>query len=184
MKSCKVCFQSKDLRAFPQQQMNKDGRGNTCIDCLNAKKKVSPGAIARKMIKVVTTEQKSRQKTAKQMESISRNQEFEKIKREMFNEMFEENGYYFCQHSGIPCYKSELSVHHIVYRSERPNHLEINNRKNLIIVLHCTKFHSGERIKSVHHWFHEKKNRREYLVKERNLEELFGKEISFYQNIQ
>jgi len=56
-----------------------------------------------------------------------------------------------------------FSTHHIVFRSEKPNHPEMNNPANLIFLCH-----------NCHEGFHNDKRSRNYLVKERGLQELFG----------
>lgn len=87
------------------------------------------------------------------------------VNRKKFKENFiEKNGFLSCERC-----KKALSndifvshVHHIVYRSEAPKHENIHNLLNFLLV--CVKCHS---------WFHQKKDRRDYLVKERKLWELF-----------
>lgn len=181
MKKCKVCNLLKSIQEFPRQQMNKDGHGKTCIHCLMERKKTKPGTFARKILKDLKTEQKKRPKTPQQIRRIESEKELSKIKKEMFSEMLEEKGYYYCQLSGRTAKKSDLSVHHIVFRSELRGHPQVHNKKNLIIVLDPKGVCDEENNK--HRFLHNKKSRRIHLVKERNLEELFGTRISFYQNI-
>lgn len=80
------------------------------------------------------------------------------------NRMIDEKGYAYCQR----CFKGGrfLDCHHCVYQSEAPKHKHLNNSRNLIIV--CRECHS---------WFHSAKSNRDYLIKERNLTELFGTSI-------
>lgn len=77
----------------------------------------------------------------------------------------EKHGYWFCDrcktNNGYLC-----SMHHIVFRSEKPKHKHLHTKKNLIDL--CEK---------CHRYFHEKKDRRIYLIEERNLTELFGNDI-------
>lgn len=62
------------------------------------------------------------------------------------------------------CNKSSpLDIHHIIYKSEEGKHPEIHNPRNLILV-----------DRDCHRWLEADKSRRNYLVRERNLEELFG----------
>jgi hypothetical protein len=72
------------------------------------------------------------------------------------------------------CHKDDkgtvFHIHHIIYRSERRNHPEIHNKRNLIHV--CAEF-SG----CCHDLFHESKGNRDELVKERRLNELFGDDV-------
>lgn len=74
-------------------------------------------------------------------------------------------GYWFCD----KCKTNNdylASMHHIVYRSEKPKHKCLHAKKNLIDL--CAKCHV---------WFHEKKDRRNYLIEERKLTELFTNDI-------
>ncbi len=63
-----------------------------------------------------------------------------------------------------PMFKEEC--HHIVYRSEKPNHKEIHNKDNLIIL--CSECHD---------WIHRSKKRRNKIVEERKLFKLFGEDV-------
>lgn len=87
--------------------------------------------------------------------------------RKYGKEFVDKHGYKFCEECGIN-QSLRFETHHIVFASEKPKHKELHNPKNLILV--CIKchnnFHSGKT--------HEK---RKHLVKQRGLEELFGKEI-------
>ena len=56
-----------------------------------------------------------------------------------------------------------LDAHHIVFRSERPNHPNLNDKINIILV--CRECHNQ---------FHEKKETRDEIVKERNLNQIFN----------
>lgn len=83
-------------------------------------------------------------------------------RKELVEEMQDENGYIYCQN----CHKSrafKFEVHHIIFRSERPKHPFLHNKKNLIIL--CS---------SCHEFFHKVKSWRENLVKERGLDEIFN----------
>ena len=93
--------------------------------------------------------------------SIS-NKKFDVVKSALKSEIVSEDGYISCQHCGINnSYVWE--THHIFYRSEMPNHKYLNDPRNLIVL--CCE---------CHRWFHEKKDNRNRLVKERGLKELFG----------
>ena len=89
------------------------------------------------------------------------NKTYKKNRQELFDEMINENGYSFCQE----CKKTTQAIasHHIIYRSEKPKHPEIHNKLNLILI--CSICHDN---------FHNNKNSREHLIKERNLTELFN----------
>lgn len=85
--------------------------------------------------------------------------------REIEEEIMQKHGYLFCQACGRnDC--GALSFHHIVYRSEKPVHCFLHNKRNLILV--------GQRC---HAEFHQEKRRRNYLIEERKLTELFGDDI-------
>jgi len=86
---------------------------------------------------------------------------YKKNRDALIQKQLDVHGYNFCQY----CYTSNsfmFSVHHIVFRSEMPNHKEIHNRKNLIIV--CQKCHDD---------FHNNKSIREPLLEKRGLKKLF-----------
>lgn len=59
----------------------------------------------------------------------------------------------------------KFHCHHIVFRSEKPNHDNLHNPKNLIIV--CDECHAH---------FHSKKSYRNNLIRARKLNELFNDE--------
>ena len=86
---------------------------------------------------------------------------YAKNRKELISEHLDQYGYIFCLH----CKTSnsfKFHVHHIIFRSEKSNHPELHNKKNLIIL--CDKCHLK---------FHGKKDIRNYLIEERNLKELF-----------
>src|SRR5690625_5642196 len=63
---------------------------------------------------------------------------YKKNRTEMAEQMLAKYGYLFCQNCGTSnAFKFE--VHHIIFRSEKPNHREIHNKRNLIIV--CSECH-------------------------------------------
>lgn len=83
-----------------------------------------------------------------------------KIRLDQFNYF----GYSFCEQCGITT--KNLDVHHIVFRSEKPDHPMIHNERNLILV--CRKCHNR---------FHDHKGFRNDLVLKRSLNDLFGDDI-------
>ncbi len=95
--------------------------------------------------------------------------QFSKMKLSIVEKVIKETG-------GIKCEKCftnksiQFSTHHIVFRSEKPNHSELNNIKNLIYL--CYECHNS---------FHNDKKSRNYLIKERDLETLFGESIWGYE---
>lgn len=87
-----------------------------------------------------------------------------KIRDSLKSEIISEYGFLFCQRCNIN--KPPFDTHHIIFRSEKPNHEHIHNKKNLIVL--CVKCHN---------YYHKTKSNRNELVKERNLTELFGNSI-------
>lgn len=90
---------------------------------------------------------------------------YQKVRDGMRTKMIEKHGYLFCERCNTnTTYQWEM--HHIVYRSEKPRHEHLHSERNLVNL--CIKCHN---------WFHNKKSRRNDIVKERGLVELFGQEI-------
>ena len=86
---------------------------------------------------------------------------YNKNRKDLIQKQLDIHGYNFCQN----CYKSNsfmFSVHHIVFTSEAPNHKELHNPKNLIIV--CQECHDN---------FHKIKSSRDKLMEKRDLKKLF-----------
>lgn len=84
-----------------------------------------------------------------------------KNRQKLVNEMAEKYGYIFCQ----LCQKSKgwkFEVHHIIARSQAPNHPKLHTIENLIIV--CTDCHRR---------LHADKRLNDQIVKERGLKEIF-----------
>lgn len=81
------------------------------------------------------------------------------------DKMISEYGYLFCEHCKTNN-SFQWEMHHIVFRSEKPNHKNLHNERNLInLCMGC------------HNKFHSKKSMRSDLVKKRNLVEIFGSSI-------
>ena len=89
---------------------------------------------------------------------------FLKSKNEYKRLLFEKHGYLYCEKCGKT--KVKLESHHIIYRSEKPNHEHLHSLRNIILV--CVKCHN---------WFHNSKGNRDYLVELRGLGELFGNDV-------
>jgi hypothetical protein len=79
-------------------------------------------------------------------------------------EIINEKGYICCEKCGRN--DGRIETHHIVYRSEKPNHEHLHSKENLIFV--CVLCHN---------WFHKAKGNRNELVQERKLNLLFGNDI-------
>lgn len=92
--------------------------------------------------------------------------EYTKARKKLIEKQLDEYGYHFCEY----CQKSrgvyKFEVHHIIFRSEAPNHPELHNERNLIIL--CSACHNGSGDS-----FHNRKDKRDYLITGRKLHELF-----------
>lgn len=83
-------------------------------------------------------------------------------RKKMNKAMLAEYGYIFCQHcEGNNGFKFE--IHHIVFRSEAPNHENLHDVENLICL--CSSCHGK---------FHRNKSLRNGLVEQRGLDKIFG----------
>lgn len=82
---------------------------------------------------------------------------------ELINEMMDKYGYLYCQKCGQNHCGFKFETHHIVFRSEAPDHPMLHSKRNLIIV--------GS---DCHRDFHRDKSNRNKLVVDRDLETLFG----------
>lgn len=85
-----------------------------------------------------------------------------KNRKELVSEMQETYGYIYCQ----KCQSShsyKFHVHHIFFRSEYPEHPNLHNKKNLLIV--CEYCHNK---------FHSNKSIRNEIVENRNLKQMFN----------
>ena len=89
---------------------------------------------------------------------------FQRNRKECINEMIENNGYTFCEKCNQT--NKNLEGHHIIYRSEKPNHENLHDKINITLV--CVKCHN---------WYHQKKGNRNDIVKERNLHLVFGNDV-------
>lgn len=90
---------------------------------------------------------------------------YKKERKNLIDKQIIDYGYIMCER----CNKSsafKFHVHHIVFRSEKPSHIHINNPLNLIIV--CDTCHDE---------FHSNKGLRNDIVENRNLNKLFGNDI-------
>ena len=74
-------------------------------------------------------------------------------------------GYVCCEYCGRSG-QTRLETHHIVFKSEKPNHKHLNDVENLILL--CSECHQN---------FHHKKYLRNEIVKERNLDKIFGEDV-------
>lgn len=89
---------------------------------------------------------------------------FHKRRDEYRQEMKEAFGYLFCERCGVT--NSKFEAHHIVYRSEKPRHEHLHDKKNILNL--CVKCHN---------WYHIHKNNRNEVVEKRELHLLFGNDV-------
>lgn len=89
---------------------------------------------------------------------------FFRNRNEIKEAMMDAQGYVCCQRCKRT--NSKMEAHHIVYRSEKPNHPNLHDKVNIIIV--CVPCHN---------WYHKSKGNRDDLVEKRGLSELFGVDI-------
>lgn len=94
--------------------------------------------------------------------------QYKKNRDELIQEQLDDFGYHFCQKKGCGTSRAfKFEVHHIVFRSEAPDHPELHSKINLIIV--CSGCHNVKP-----NSFHNKKDERNYLVIERGLDKIFN----------
>ena len=95
------------------------------------------------------------------------NRLFLRNRNELKQDIIDMYGYLFCEHCKTTN-TSRFETHHIVYRSEKPNHKHLHDKRNLIVL--CITCHNE---------YHKSKLMREHLVKERGLIDLFGSDIQY-----
>jgi hypothetical protein len=79
--------------------------------------------------------------------------------------MIDDVGYVHCEH----CKTSstyQFEAHHIIYRSEKPLHPNLNDKPNILIL--CMQCHND---------FHKSKGMRNELVVSRGLDKIFGADV-------
>lgn len=94
---------------------------------------------------------------------------FIKNSKELKQEMINDFGFIYCENCNTA--KSlRFESHHLIYRSEKPEHENLHKKVNLIIL--CIKCHNE---------FHRHKSLRNEIVNARHLENLFGVDILHQQ---
>lgn len=104
---------------------------------------------------------RSTNKTAEGVRLFLRN------RNEMREEMMGNYGHLFCEHCKTT-QTLQFEMHHIVYRSEKPNHPNLHDKINLINL--CIQCHND---------YHKSKLMRENLIAQRNLIDVFGSDIQY-----
>ena len=86
-------------------------------------------------------------------------------RKKLIDEMIDARGYIYCKCCNITN-AFKFHTHHIIFRSEKPNHKHLHNKENLIIC--CNECHND---------FHNNKSLRNNLVENRKLYLLFGNDV-------
>jgi len=161
-KKCKVC--DKDFQ--PYTSLDKFCSANCRVENMKSKRSRNwSKESTEKRIGKNNPSYKSGMYARATKKSAEGQKEYLRIRNEMRANMIIEHGYLFCERCGTnETYQWEM--HHLVYRSEKPNHTHLHNKRNLINL--CMKCHN---------WFHKSKSNRNAIVEERKLYELFGEDI-------
>lgn len=119
---------------------------------LSGKKVNLPKSKSKKMSPIIARRRKMTQE----------DKDFEKAKRKVKHRVKQEYGCLRCERCKTRR-SIQFSVHHIIFRSERPKHPHLNNIRNLLyLCFDC------------HEWFHKRKRNRDPWIKKLKLWELFG----------
>lgn len=151
-KKCAVC--KKEFKPFSSLD-------KFCsIDCKIANNKANPKkAIVKKQTFLKRTPiKKQSEKNKLQIVKYNRS------KSSLNDKLKNDSGIMFCEVCSDS--NSLLETHHIIFRSEKPNHPNLHDEVNLIKV--CVTCHNE---------FHKHKGSRNELVEERKLNELFGNDV-------
>lgn len=90
---------------------------------------------------------------------------FTKNSKAIKQEMIDSLGYVYCEFCGTSN-SLKFEAHHIVYRSEKPGHKNLHDKRNILIT--CIECHNK---------LHKNKDSRNYIVAKRRLTQIFGKDI-------
>ena len=90
---------------------------------------------------------------------------YKKNRDELIDEMLDNYGHLFCE-SCSSSHAFKFHMHHLIFRSEKPGHKYLHDKKNLLLV--CDKCHD---------LFHSIKSYRNEIVEIRELQKLFGNDI-------
>lgn len=92
------------------------------------------------------------------------NREYLRNRHIWLSKKYEEKGYLNCEECGVT--NTILECHHLIYRSEKPNHKHLHDERNFLLL--CVPCHNK---------YHIQKSIRNNIVKERRLNELFGEDV-------
>lgn len=90
---------------------------------------------------------------------------FQQNRKEIIDSMINSVGYVYCQ-SCNTSNSPRFEAHHLIFRSEKPNHKNLHDKENILLV--CIKCHNE---------FHKNKSKRNEIVENRNLQLLFGNDV-------
>lgn len=90
---------------------------------------------------------------------------FKRNVKKIKNKMIEEVGYVYCECCG-KSNAGRFEGHHIVFRSEKPKHPNLNDKENILITAD-----------DCHVEFHKNKGKRNKIVEQRKLNLIFGEDI-------
>lgn len=93
------------------------------------------------------------------------NRLFARNATEIEQQMISDKGYKYCQFCKTSI-TPRFERHHIVFRSEKPNHTNLHDKINILIT--CIQCHNN---------LHKQKTLRNNIIKERKLNEIFGNDI-------
>ncbi len=106
-----------------------------------------------------------RSKNPKLKKSAINERIFIKASKELKQSMIDEQGYIKCNICGVTN-SIKYETHHIIFRSEKPNHPNLHDKQNLMVL--CIQCHND---------FHKHKALRQPIVINRGLNVLFGSDI-------
>lgn len=107
----------------------------------------------------------SKKSIKKTIKLSAEEKKFKKNKKGIKQKMIDDYGFIFCQNCNTSN-SMAFEGHHIVFRSEKPNHRNLHHKKNILIV--CIQCHND---------FHKEKGMRNEIVVERGLAKLFGNDV-------
>jgi 5-methylcytosine-specific restriction endonuclease McrA len=103
--------------------------------------------------------------TRKRKKTNEGHRKFQKNAKEIKESLIAVFGHIKCQHCETST-SSRFETHHIIFRSEMPNHENLHDKSNLIVL--CIKCHNE---------FHKHKMKRDGIVIERGLHYQFGNSV-------
>ena len=151
IKNCKICW----TEFFPNTNTQETCKNKYCKSKFSTQKKRIRNV---ELLKLQTKKDQAKRKTEWQKTDI--------IKRSILSDMIKEKWYSYCEW----CWEKErlLDLHHIIFRSELNNHPKKHCKANSILL-----WSELSKCKCHRKW-HDNKNLRNYIVKERWLDKIFN----------